>query len=242
MLLRRITEHVKAQNWTAVALDFVIVVTGVFIGLQVSDWNENRKIKQNYAEAQARLIAESKANLEATSTFLSAIVTNLPTVRQAIDALRSCSADPDAAAKIADGLNVIRGTPTLRLRHTALDVITRNDDFLGLKSEEERERLNELKRRLSQAQETLDWLEDWPFELPIEEHPAVRHGDLIASPLVEDYLARPILLGVPVEEACRDESLAKRFYRWERAAEFQKIRGRQVSDWLAENVTEMESR
>ena len=30
MLLRRITEHVKTQNWTAVAIDFVIVVVGVF--------------------------------------------------------------------------------------------------------------------------------------------------------------------------------------------------------------------
>ncbi|GJL95757.1 MAG: hypothetical protein DHS20C05_21620 [Hyphococcus sp.] len=42
MLLRRITEHVKAQNWTAVALDFFIVVVGVFIGIQVSNWNEAR--------------------------------------------------------------------------------------------------------------------------------------------------------------------------------------------------------
>ena len=42
MLLRRITEHVKAQNWTAVALDFVIVVVGVFIGIQVSNWNDSR--------------------------------------------------------------------------------------------------------------------------------------------------------------------------------------------------------
>ncbi len=42
MLLRRITEHVTAQNWTAVALDFAIVVTGVFIGLQVSNWNDAR--------------------------------------------------------------------------------------------------------------------------------------------------------------------------------------------------------
>lgn len=42
MLLRRITEHVKAQNWTAVTLDFVIVVVGVFIGIQVSNWNEAR--------------------------------------------------------------------------------------------------------------------------------------------------------------------------------------------------------
>lgn len=32
MLLRRVIEHVRAQNWTAVGLDFVIVVVGVFIG------------------------------------------------------------------------------------------------------------------------------------------------------------------------------------------------------------------
>lgn len=40
MILRRITEHVKAQNWFAVAIDFVIV--GVFIGIQVSNWNAAR--------------------------------------------------------------------------------------------------------------------------------------------------------------------------------------------------------
>jgi hypothetical protein len=43
MLLRRITEHVKAQNWTAVALDFFIVVVGVFIGIQVANWNDARE-------------------------------------------------------------------------------------------------------------------------------------------------------------------------------------------------------
>ncbi len=43
MLLRRINEHVKAQNWTAVVLDFFIVVVGVFIGIQVSNWNDARQ-------------------------------------------------------------------------------------------------------------------------------------------------------------------------------------------------------
>ncbi|NNE40415.1 MAG: hypothetical protein HKN14_05795 [Marinicaulis sp.] len=42
MLLRRITEHIKTQNWTAVFLDFVIVVVGVFIGIQVANWNDAR--------------------------------------------------------------------------------------------------------------------------------------------------------------------------------------------------------
>jgi hypothetical protein len=40
--LRRIGAHLKEQNWTAVALDFIIVVLGVFVGLQVNNWNEAR--------------------------------------------------------------------------------------------------------------------------------------------------------------------------------------------------------
>ncbi len=42
MILRRVMAHVEAQNWTAVALDFVIVVVGVFIGIQVANWNAAR--------------------------------------------------------------------------------------------------------------------------------------------------------------------------------------------------------
>ena len=42
MLLRRITQHVKEQNWFAVGIDFCIVVIGVFIGIQVANWNEYR--------------------------------------------------------------------------------------------------------------------------------------------------------------------------------------------------------
>lgn len=49
MLLRRVTENVKAQNWTAVALDFVIVVVGVFIGIQVANWNAAIASLRNYS-------------------------------------------------------------------------------------------------------------------------------------------------------------------------------------------------
>jgi len=43
MLLRRVTQHVREQNWTAICIDLVIVVVGVFIGIQVSNWNEERE-------------------------------------------------------------------------------------------------------------------------------------------------------------------------------------------------------
>lgn len=46
MILRSITQHVKDQNWFAIALDFFIVVFGVFIGIQVSNWNETINDRQ----------------------------------------------------------------------------------------------------------------------------------------------------------------------------------------------------
>ncbi len=42
MILRRVIEHVKNQEWTAIWIDLVIVVVGVFIGIQVSNWNADR--------------------------------------------------------------------------------------------------------------------------------------------------------------------------------------------------------
>ena len=53
MLLRRVIEHVKTQNWTAIGLDFVIVVVGVFVGIQVSNWNDARR---EHAAERATLI------------------------------------------------------------------------------------------------------------------------------------------------------------------------------------------
>ena len=42
MILRRVIQHVRKQEWTAIGIDLVIVVVGVFIGIQVSNWNAAR--------------------------------------------------------------------------------------------------------------------------------------------------------------------------------------------------------
>lgn len=42
MILRRMREHVTSHNWFAVWIDLLIVVLGVFLGTQVSNWNDAR--------------------------------------------------------------------------------------------------------------------------------------------------------------------------------------------------------
>ncbi|WP_412061296.1 hypothetical protein [Rubrivirga sp. IMCC45206] len=55
MILRRITQHVKEQNWFAVALDLVIVVVGVVIGFQVTAWGDARRAAADERTVQLEL-------------------------------------------------------------------------------------------------------------------------------------------------------------------------------------------
>ena len=69
MILRRIINHVKKQEWTAVFLDFLIVVVGVFIGIQVANWNEaqaDRRLGEDYKE---RLITDIQNDLASTQVL-----------------------------------------------------------------------------------------------------------------------------------------------------------------------------
>lgn len=46
MILRRLVRNLGEQNWTAIAIEFVLLVLGVFLGIQVANWNEDRLEQQ----------------------------------------------------------------------------------------------------------------------------------------------------------------------------------------------------
>ncbi len=54
MILRRLADGIREQNWFTVVLEVLIVVVGIFIALQVDGWKERRK---DQAVEQAFLIA-----------------------------------------------------------------------------------------------------------------------------------------------------------------------------------------
>jgi hypothetical protein len=54
MILRRLVDGVREQNWFLVVLEVLIVVVGIFIGLQVNDWSDERIDR---ADEQAFLFA-----------------------------------------------------------------------------------------------------------------------------------------------------------------------------------------
>ncbi|MEL6826756.1 MAG: hypothetical protein AAFN91_10960 [Pseudomonadota bacterium] len=103
MLLRRITKHVKDQNWFAVGIDFVIVVIGVFIGIQVANWNEARTDAIQEQEILADLLTDLQADQASLSVSLELVTLGIDggniLLREAgLDPIRSVSSPVRSSA------------------------------------------------------------------------------------------------------------------------------------------------
>jgi hypothetical protein len=71
MILRRVIEHFRKQEWTAIFLDFVIVVAGVFVGMQVNNWNADRVDRVRAHEYLQRIGADLDADIATYNDRLS---------------------------------------------------------------------------------------------------------------------------------------------------------------------------
>ncbi len=236
MLLRRFDQHVKSQNWVAVFLDFAVVVAGVFLGIQLGNWNEVRQVKTSYVQAKTRMVSEHKANIDVVDEFLTSADARLILTRDAIEVLRNCETGVEAQKLLTSGVNAIRGTGTVRFRQTALKAMTENNDFLSLMAEADREDIKEFERYLNQVQSTLNWLENRPFENHIESDPNIGHGELTTFSADEHAMIRPLTVLKPVSEICQDRNLLSKFYLWERTATFQTYRARQIKQQISQRL------
>jgi hypothetical protein len=55
MILRHLAQSLKDQNWMAIAIEFVLLVLGVFLGIQVANWNAEREARHKSAVFTERL-------------------------------------------------------------------------------------------------------------------------------------------------------------------------------------------
>ncbi len=220
MLLRRITQHVKSQNWFAVFVDFLIVVVGVFIGIQVANWSSLQSDLAEYERALDRLdveIAENIAILDALDPDINQSINN---VNQAISSLSSCIENEENRKIINQGIYEIKGTYGFHLRRDALDELTSSPRLLALQNKEIKKRLSDMSFQFNIVNKDSKFLENHPLEGRFENNPIIGVGNLELenwSYYGIDYSQknRQLFLKVPVNEACKNDQLLKSFYTWE---------------------------
>jgi hypothetical protein len=67
MILRKITQAFKEQNWTAIWIEFILLIAGVFLGIQVANWNEartERALEQVYLAQLAEDIRSESSEMD----------------------------------------------------------------------------------------------------------------------------------------------------------------------------------
>ncbi|MCB1553538.1 MAG: hypothetical protein KDJ14_06980 [Xanthomonadales bacterium] len=69
MIFRRLAEHLREQNWTAIVIEFVLLVVGVFLGIQAANWNEER-LERELMRGHLAEIAQDLRTYDAVSVEL----------------------------------------------------------------------------------------------------------------------------------------------------------------------------
>jgi hypothetical protein len=196
-------------------LDFLIVVFGVYLGIQIGNWNEGRLDEVAYQKAHKRMIAETHSNIQSAQRLLKLASPMLSDFTLATNDLRNCRDDKEAKARIDTAIALLSGTFSLRLDKRALSELTTSQRLLERQPSEKVELysgyLKKLNTTLSWGGKVLDKMEFRSDDL----HPFISYGEIRVSPTSELVTGRELVLGANISEACKDDAFLKMFYLWE---------------------------
>jgi hypothetical protein len=175
MILRRLTKHIKDQNWFAVGLDFVIVVVGILIAFQITNWNENRAERAQ----EVRYLSSMKRDVESSIRILNVSIANLQRQQNARQALYTFHAEPAAVMEsdeldklIADGLFSLERA---NLNQTTFETLKSSGQMSMIKSSEIVKALQDLSAKIDKAE--VDKNEDFQFTYRIVDPLLIGEGD-----------------------------------------------------------------
>lgn len=157
MILARITTAVREQNWVAVVLEFLIVLSGVVIGFQITAWNEVRDEHQREALILERLRADFQAITERTQTDIASLEARDGYAAAFVSMLHDADPDVDDRTFLIALSNAI-GTPPPHGRSATYVELLASGEMRLVRSEDLRTALVEFDEQVRQhelAYETL---------------------------------------------------------------------------------------
>jgi len=134
MIIRRMAEAIREQNWFTVVIEILIVVIGIFLGLQVTEWNDERRARGEEQQYLARLqsdISSSIGSNHGITGFMSSQIGNNNFV---MSSLKSCELPEGEKDRFATALvNIGKIIPT-QLSRSTIDELVSSGKFRYLSS------------------------------------------------------------------------------------------------------------
>ncbi|MEZ5960239.1 MAG: hypothetical protein R3C30_07380 [Hyphomonadaceae bacterium] len=150
MILRRIIAHFRKQEWTAIGIDLVIVVFGVFIGIQVANWNEGRIERLQERGFLVRLHEDFTQSIAGQARDLAFLDQQLADQAAILRSLDACAVAPEDQIAFQRGIGALGYINPPRLYRRTIDEI-------GASGETDIIRNDALKRRLADIVALVEW-------------------------------------------------------------------------------------
>jgi len=83
VILRRLSDSLRNQDWATVLIEIVIVVVGVFLGIQASNWNDGRKAQEQRTQVTRALVTGFQDAINVSRNFISGPIEDGMTTWQA---------------------------------------------------------------------------------------------------------------------------------------------------------------
>lgn len=179
MILRRLATALRRQDWVTVAIETLIVVLGVFLGLQLGNWNEARADRQLGRDYTVRLIADLEHDLSAVRTLIGYYDDVTQSIEDADRML--ASSDPEPKALVVAAYRASEFTYNPKRRATWDQIVSSGD--LGLLPQAAIESdLSNYYRFLEANDDTIFRLQDTPYRrivrslIPLPVQLSIRDG------------------------------------------------------------------
>ena len=121
MLLRRFYTQVKNQDWAAATIELSIVVVGIFLGLQASNWNDDRVERNLERGYLIRLQEDILASARGQERDIRHLEQQLADQAIILAALDECQIPPDDALAIQRGIGSLGLVNAPRLFRRTID-------------------------------------------------------------------------------------------------------------------------
>lgn len=182
MILRRIIEHVRKQEWTAIGIDFLIVVFGVLLAFQITDWNTRRAEAKRADAALVALVGESREAIADLEEQVATTDLSISQQRASIEAILAGALPAGMSqAEFVSGVTLTRRFIRPAPPRSVYDGLLANGDISLIRDEAV---IRQIARFYANVDSVQDYTSRMAASSAAEYHPAIRsHYDPSAPDL-----------------------------------------------------------
>ena len=158
MLLKRLTQGIRSRDWFTVLVELMVLIVGVFLGLQVDDWNQRRidRIEEQYY--LDRLGRDLQRSLSEQEKLLEAAWTNFEDALAIQKVLEARELGGMTASEFESRIGSIRGIPRSMLVTATTEELIAGGKASLLRSNELREELADFVEWYSDQERSDDYV------------------------------------------------------------------------------------